>query len=137
MLINFKFLLPFLCIAQAASTKCPGGYNEGETVEKGSYWYNCKDGQLIMKGCLTDRKTHMNERDTYKKGGYLIECASAGSEFTLRYKGCVSEKDEEVTPGGTWQDDSFWYMCVSDGDRVKSEIKGCVDEGKRYGVSLL
>jgi len=135
MLTYIILVLVFTCTTHAAPVKCPGGYADGETVEKGSYWYVCKDGQLTMKGCLSDSKSRMKEHDTYKKGGYLYECASSSDgEFTIKYKGCIAENGQEFMLGGTWQDENFWYSCSNDGDRVKSEIKGCVDSGKRYNV---
>lgn len=136
MFTSIFLILAVVCGAYCAPTgKCPGGINEGETKEMGRFWYVCKDGQLVMKGCLSESKARINEHDTFKKDGYLFECASSGTEFVIKYKGCVSEKGEEVMPNGTWQDENYWYTCSADGDRFKAEVKGCVDAGKRYNVS--
>jgi len=54
-----KFL-SFLLVAAYASTTfaessgkaCPGGYSHGTQMDIGRYWYECRDGQVIPKGCL-------------------------------------------------------------------------------------
>jgi len=131
-------VLAFVCGSLALSPvppKCPGGFSEGANVEQGRFWYTCTSGNLVMKGCLSDTKSHMNEHDTIKKDGFLLECAlGTGGDFIFKYKACLSEAGVVVNPGDTWQDDNYWYMCSTDGDRLKADVKGCCDAGKRYNI---
>lgn len=115
------------------STQCPGGLKNGDTTETGRYWYTCQDGKMTMMGCLSDKKNHLTNGQTFKSNGYLFECTSASNgEFTFTYKGCVSEDQQEHLPNDTWQDNNYWYTCTKTGDKVTAETKGCIDDGKRY-----
>lgn len=122
------------CIA-AAPTNCPGGAKEGETLERGRTWYECKEGQLMEKGCLSEQKKRLNAGETFRNGGYVFECFKDDSgRFNTRPKGCVTEQDKEVMPNDTWQDDNYWYKCTMDGDRPKVSVEGCIDDGKRLNM---
>jgi len=121
--------------APAAPTGCSGGIRESDTVERGRYWYICQNGELIQKGCLSEKKLRLNAGQTYITGAYQMECAADGSNgFVFKYKGCVSETQEPHPTDSTWQDDNYWYQCMADNGVPKIVIQGCVYEGKRSNI---
>lgn len=128
----------FVCVAVAwaEDKSCAGGYKNGETVERGRYWYFCQDGQLVPKGCFSDSKAKLNLHESFKSGGYILECVIDNNGYlSFAYKGCVSETGKETAPGDTWEDDKYWYSCSTEGDHLKMDVGGCVYENKRYNVS--
>jgi hypothetical protein len=121
--------------AAVSKKGCAGGFQEGSQVDRGRYWYTCQDGQLAPKGCFADDKTRLNLHETFKSGGYILECVIDASGFlSFRYKGCVSEQGKELAPGDSWEDDKYWYSCSTEGDHLRMDIGGCTDEGKRYNI---
>jgi len=133
-------LLALACFAAAADDTaskkgCAGGYQEGSQVDRGRYWYTCTDGQLAPKGCFADDKTRLNLKESFKSGGYVLQCTIDAAGFlSFSYKGCVSEKGQEYVPGDSWEDDKYWYSCSTEGDHLRMDIGGCTDEGKRYNI---
>jgi len=122
----------FFAVVVALSLGAPSkACQDGETVEKGRYWYTCQGGVLVMKGCLSEKHARLNNHDTFKSNGFVFECVESNGGFTFKYKGCVAENGEEHMAGDSWQDDNYWYTCTAEGDHVKIDIKGCVDGGKR------
>lgn len=131
--------LSFISCISAADLRpldsCPGGLKNGESVERGRYWYICINSQVEVKGCLTDKHQRINLYESYRDNGFVLECITDNrGEGAFRYKGCVSEKNVEYAIGDDWQDDGYWYTCVKEGEKVKIEISGCVDKGRRYAV---
>jgi len=124
-------------VAWAAPTEertCNGGKKEGETVEVGRYWYECKAGDLVQKGCLSEDKKRLNAHDSYKSRGYVIECVESQGSFGFAYKACVAEDGTEHPPQDTWQDVNYWYTCIAQSNSIRGEVTGCVDDGKRFTV---
>jgi len=114
---------------------CSDGIKEGDTVERGRYWYACQNGDLVLKGCMSQKKTRMNAGDTYITSAFVIECAADGKDgFVFKYKGCVSETQEPHPVDTTWQDDNYWYQCMADNTVPKIIIQGCVANGKRTNI---
>jgi hypothetical protein len=128
-------LLACLAYAWAEDKGCAGGYKNGDQVDRGRYWYMCKDGQLEPKGCYSDSKVKMNVKESFKSGNYVLECViDDKGMLSFDYKGCVSESGKESAPGETLEDDKYWYTCAKEGDHLKLEVGGCVSEGKRYKI---
>lgn len=121
-------------LAAAADKGCSGGVQEGATVERGRYWYVCQDGQLAPKGCFSDDKAKLNLHETFKSGGYVLECTVDEKGFlSFRYKGCA-EGGKEFAAGETMEDGKYWFSCVTEGDKLRLEVSGCVDGGKRFKI---
>jgi len=128
-------ILAFVAAVSAAEKGCAGGYQEGATVERGRYWYVCQDGQLAPKGCFSDDKKKLNLKETFKSGGYVLECTVDEKGFlSFRYKGCVTEGGKEFGAGETIEDGKYWFTCTSESDKLRMEASGCVEEGKRYKI---
>jgi hypothetical protein len=134
--VHIPILAALLCCIAAAPTNCPGGAKEGETLERGRTWYECKSGELIEKGCLSEQKKRLNPSETFHNGGYVFECYKDDSgRFNTRAKGCLSQaQDKDYMPNDTWQDENYWYKCTMEGDRPTVTIEGCVDNGKRVNI---
>jgi len=138
----FKCIVVSLIVAAAwaaptekSEKTCNGGRKEGESVDIGRYWYECKSGELIQKGCLSETKTRLNAHESYKTNGYVMECVSdAQNGFGFAYKACLGEDGAEHGPKDTWQDANYWYTCVVAPNSIHAEVTGCIDEGKRYNV---
>lgn len=127
------------CVSAFADEKaqggCPGGYQNGENVERGRYWYVCKDGALDPRGCFSDDKKKLNLHETFKSGGFVLECTTDDKGFlSFRYKGCATDGGKEVNAGDSVEDGLYVYSCVSEGERLRLEMSGCVSEGKRFKI---
>jgi hypothetical protein len=133
--VHIPILLALIGYAVAAPTQCAGGAKEGETLERGRTWYECKAGQLIEMGCLSEQKKRLSAGETFRNAGYLFECYKDDSgRFNSRPKGCVSEDNKDYMPNDTWQDSNYWYKCTMNGDRPTINVEGCIDDGKRINV---
>lgn len=114
---------------------CPGGYQNGEIVERGRYWYQCQNGELVPKGCLSEKKRRLISGETFHKGGFVIACVTdENGVFEFAYKGCMSYDGHDHMPGDTWQDANYWYKCNLEDSIMIRTVEGCVDNGKRYKV---
>lgn len=137
MMIVFS-LLALIAIAMAEDSQsktCAGGYQDGAQVDRGRYWYLCQDGQLVPKGCFSDDRKRLNLHESFKTGGYVLECVvDSNGYLSFAYKGCVSEKGQEFAQGDTWEDDKYWYKCSIEGDHLRSDVGGCVDGTTRYNI---
>lgn len=137
--IAILVVVAILTSSHAAPTrKCAGGYEDGQTIDVGRYWYVCQDGTMVEKGCLSETRRRLIADQTFKRDGYVMACVlDSNGSYKFSYKGCVSERDQEYLPNETWQNENYWYKCATDGNRVKSEIHGCVDDDKRFNVSKM
>ncbi|KAK6052627.1 hypothetical protein COOONC_09867 [Cooperia oncophora] len=52
-------------------------WNEGETLTRGRYWYECRRGRLDPKGCVTETNRKLNIGSTVEAGGYVAICELA------------------------------------------------------------
>lgn len=115
--------------------QCAGGYNEGDQVDRGRYWYVCQAGQLVPKGCFTDNKQRIALSESFETGGFVLTCSVDSSGYlSFTYKGCVYE-GRQYAPGETWEDSKYWYTCVKDADSLRVDISGCNYENKRYNIN--
>jgi len=128
-------VLAYVAVASAVEKGSSSGCKEGEDVERGRYWYTCQDGQLAPKGCFSDDKKKLALKETFKSGGFVLECTVDEKGYlSFRYKGCVTEGGKEFNAGETAEDSKYWFSCVAEGDKLRLEASGCVEEGKRYKI---
>jgi hypothetical protein len=116
--------------------RCPGGYSDGAQVDLGRYWYECKDGQLMPKGCMTDDGRRIDVWQTYDSNkNYRMQCVSDPSGYlAFSYKSCIYDGSEHA-PGEQWDDGKYWYTCTKEGDYLHIAVSGCVDEGRRVNLN--
>lgn len=128
-------LAALLCTVFCAPTKnCPGGAKEGDSLDRGRTWYQCKDGELMEMGCLSEQSKRLNIGETYHNAGYVFECVKDSDRVISRPKACLSEDTKEHMPEDTWQDDNYWYKCTMVSSLPTASIEGCIDGGKRMNV---
>lgn len=115
-----------------SSGTCPGGYDNGAQMDIGRYWYECKDGQVVPKGCLTeDQPPRRVEIDgTYDTKQYRMKCQLGEDGFlTVIFKACMLDGAEHDV-GSQWDDGTAFFTCVKAGSNVRVITLGCVDQGR-------
>jgi len=96
----------------------------------GRYWYECRDGQMVPKGCLTDDNAQVNVDDTYNTKDAQMKCVLGSDGFlTIVYKACFSQGGARDV-GSQWDDGTAFYTCVREGSNVRTIMLGCVDQGR-------
>lgn len=138
-LIAVLFLAYSVCADDATPRpkRCPGGYAEGTQVELGRYWYECREGQLVPKGCLNDEGRRVEIYGTFDSSNksYRLQCIVDPSGYlAFVYKSCLYN-NQEHQPGDTWEDDKYYYTCTREGDYLRVKPAGCMDQGKRVGLN--
>lgn len=132
-----KLLFVFLIAAFYASAnagsgnrQCPGGYSHGSQMDVGRYWYECKDGQMIPKGCLTEEGRRVDVDNTFDTKEYRMQCLMGPDGYlTVVYKACVLQGSEHDV-GSQWDDGTAAYTCVKEGNNVRVTMLGCIDQGR-------
>lgn len=123
----------FALAEERGTRRCPGGYAHGTLVDRGHYWYQCTDGQLVPKGCLTEDNARIGISETYDSKNMRLQCVvSSDGYLSFAYKSCISDgRAREV--GETWEEGKYWFECKKDdtGSGLRTERRGCVDEGRR------
>jgi hypothetical protein len=110
--------------------QCPGGYDHGTQMDIGRYWYECRDGQVVPKGCLADDGHRVDVDATFDTGKYRMQCVMGSDGYlTLTYKACILNGAEHDV-GSQWDDSVAYFTCVKEGDNVRVITLGCVDQGK-------
>lgn len=109
---------------------CPGGHAHASQFEVGNYWYECQNGQVVPKGCLSEEKRRIDVGGTYDNKQYRMQCTKDQDGFlTVIYVACIYEGSEHDV-GSQWNDGTAFYTCVKDGNNVRVHTLGCVDQGR-------
>jgi hypothetical protein len=99
-------------------------------MDVGRYWYECKDGQMIPKGCLTEEGRRVDVGNTFDTKEYRMQCLMGSDGYlTVIYKACVLQGGEHDV-GSQWDDGAAFYTCVKEGNNVRVTMLGCVDQGR-------
>lgn len=93
--------------------------------------YECKDGQVVPKGCLSDSGHRVEVQDTFDTSEHRMQCVLGSDGYlTILYKSCVANgREREVND--RWDDGQTWYSCQKDGNAVRSVPIGCIHEGRQ------
>ncbi|GMT14443.1 hypothetical protein PFISCL1PPCAC_5740, partial [Pristionchus fissidentatus] len=141
----FLLLLPLLVASQ--SNRCwssgNGGsarwWNEGERIDRGRYWYECRRGELVPKGCFNERQQRLSVGESFIQDEYEVTCDLSSQGF-LKFKqsACVGPNGRKFRIGETWVDqtNTYYYECKSDGAYLRVSIEGCVHHDKRGKVKI-
>jgi len=109
---------------------CPGGYSHGTQMDIGRYWYECKDGQVVPKGCLTESNNRIDLDSTFDTAKYRMQCVLGSDGFlTVVYKACMLQGGSHDV-GSQWDDGIAYFTCVKEGENVRVITLGCVDGGR-------
>jgi len=131
--LSFVLLALFASNASADSTgnrPCPGGYAHGSQMEVGRYWYECKDSQMVPKGCLAEDGHRVNIDSTFDTARNRMQCVLGSDGFlTVTYKACVLNGAEHDI-GSQWDDGTAFFTCVKEGNNLHVITLGCVDQGR-------
>jgi len=136
-----KFLSFFLIAAISAGNfafadnssgtrQCPGGYAHGTQMDIGQHWYECRDGQVIPKGCLAEDGHRVEVDNTFDSSKYRMQCVLDKDGFlSVVYKACMLQGSSHDV-GSQWDDGVAYFTCVKEGDNVRVITLGCVDSGR-------
>jgi len=114
----------------AGNRQCPGGYSHGSQMDVGRYWYECNNGQMIPKGCLTEEGRRVETDRTFDNKDYRMQCVMGSDGYlTVIYKACVLNGAEHDV-NSQWDDGNAYYTCVKDGSNVRVSMLGCMDQGR-------
>jgi len=120
--------------APSSGGGCPGGYAEGNEIERGRLIFVCQGGQVVPKGCIAEDLSRLSVGGNFDKKDYRMKC-QLGSDGQLSYaaSGCVQNGAEHKVDE-TWDDSTNFYTCKADGDALKVINQGCVDGGKHVNA---
>jgi len=120
--------------ADSSNGGCPGGYAEGNEIERGRLIFVCQGGQIVPKGCIAEDLSRLSIGGNYDTTNYRKKCQS-GSDGQLSYElsGCVANGQEHKVDE-TWDDSNNFYTCKTDGAGLEIVNQGCVDGGKRINI---
>jgi hypothetical protein len=116
--------------------RCPGGHEEGATATVGRYWYECRDGQLVPKGCLDDQRNRIGIGASYDtlSRTFRMQCVlDSNGYLAFTYKSCLVD-GREYGPGQEWEDSRYFYRCDREGEYLQINTAGCMDEGRRVTI---
>jgi len=110
--------------------ECPGGLANGEALERGRFFYECRNGNIVPKGCMTDDLKKIEIGGTYDKKSYRVTCSLSGDLLALEATACLHQGQEHKVDQD-WEDSANFFMCKRDGKDLRTINSGCVDQGKR------
>jgi len=114
---------------------CAGGLVNGALLERGRYFYECRNGQIVAKGCVTDDLKHQLIGATYDKRHYRLQCTVNGEVLSWEPVACL-HNGEPHKLNEQWEDGSNYYTCKTFGNNeLRSVNSGCIDQGKRIALN--
>jgi len=132
-----KFLIIISILATSAQRilsdngkQCAGGYDQGTTMDIGRYWYECRDGQVVPKGCLADDGHRIEVDNTFDTASFRMRCTlNSDGYLSLSYQACIF-RGAEHDVGSQWDDGVAYFTCVQESENdVRVHTLGCVDQG--------
>jgi len=114
---------------------CPDGSPNGAQLERGRFFYECRDGNIVPKGCMTDDLKHIEIGQTTDKKTYRLKC-TLGSDGLLAFEAyaCLFQGTEHKIDE-QWEDSTNFYTCKKDGRDLRTINSGCIDQGKRIALN--
>jgi len=99
-------------------------------MDIGRYWYECRDGQVVPKGCLAEDEHRVALDQTFDTPKYRMQCVLDKDGFiSLIYKACILQGSEHDV-GSQWDDGVAYFTCAQIGTNVRVITLGCVDQGR-------
>lgn len=114
---------------------CPDGSANGAQMERGRFFYECRQGEIVPKGCVTEELKHIEIGQTSDKKTYRLKC-TLNSDNTLAFEAiaCLFQNQEHRIDE-QWEDASNFYTCKKDGRELRTINIGCIDQGKRIPLN--
>jgi len=115
---------------------CPGGLANGAQLERGRFIYECRNGNIVPKACMSDDLKQIAVGSTSDKKAYRQQCVvGSDGSLTLEAKACLHQNSEHKVDE-QWEDGSNFYTCKKgDNNDLKVVNSGCVDQGKRVALN--
>jgi hypothetical protein len=114
-------------------------WDEGARLDRGKYWYECRNGELEPRGCFGENDERMFLYQTYMSNGYEIECALDSKGYLgFKFVSCSPDGQQKYKVGQTWEDSKrmYWFECKQDGPYLKIEVGGCITHDKTRHIKL-
>jgi hypothetical protein len=110
---------------------CPDGSPNGAQLERGRFFYECRNGNFVPKGCMTEDLKKITVGQTADKRHYRVECKlGSGDLLSLEAIACLHQgRDHKIDE--QWEDGANYYTCKKDGADLRTVNLGCLDQGKR------
>jgi len=114
---------------------CPDGSVNGAQLERGRFFYECRDGNIVPKGCLTDDLKHIQIGQTADKKTYRLKCM-LGNDNNLAFEAiaCLFQNIEHKIDE-QWEDGNNFYTCKKVNKELRTINSGCLDQGKRIPMN--
>jgi len=109
---------------------CPDGSPNGATIERGRFFYECRNGAILPKGCMSDDLKHLDIGQTSDKKLYRIKCVLNGEILSMEPSACLQFGNEHKIDE-QWEDQTNFYTCKKEGTALRTINLGCLDRGKR------
>lgn len=115
--------------------ECPDGSPNGAQIERGRFIYECRDGKITPKSCITEDLKHLDIGNTADKKHYRVQCTkNSDDSMSLEPVACLHNgQDHKIDE--TFVDGANFYKCQRDGTDLKVVNLGCVDDGKQIKLN--
>jgi len=138
-LIIFFFLsfanLSFGAPVDGTNGDCSDGTPNGAQLERGRFYYECRDGAILPKGCVTDDLKRIEIGQTTDRKTYRLKCTLSGdSVLSLEPFACLQQNQEHQI-NEQWEDGKNFYVCKKDGTNLRTVNSGCIDGGRRISLN--
>ncbi|KJH51413.1 hypothetical protein DICVIV_02427 [Dictyocaulus viviparus] len=117
----------------------PRWWNEGETITRGRYWYECREGRLEPRGCMSKTSQKLNIGEEVEDGEYVAVCElGPDGHLRFRFTACIGSENRHYNPGEQWIDSQniYYYECEQDGAYLRNQIKGCISHDKQRKILI-
>jgi hypothetical protein len=114
--------------------QCPDGSPNGAQIPRGRFVFLCQDGNIVPKGCLTDKLDSLEVGATFDRRQYRLRCARNGDELSFELVGCLLD-GQEHKEGETFESGTSFYTCKRNGEELQLINLGCLDNGKRVNLN--
>lgn len=119
----------------AKDGECADGSPNGAQIERGPFIYECRNGEIVPKACITDELKPLAIGSTTDKKVYRLKCLeNADKTMTLEPIACLLNGAEHKIDE-TFEDGANFYNCKRDGKVLRLVNLGCVDNGKRVNLN--
>jgi len=130
-LIGQSFAAP----VDGSTGDCPDGSPNGAQLERGRFFYECRDGNIVPKGCMTEDLKHIDIGQSADKKTYRVQCTlGRDGLLALEPSSCLFQGSEHKIDE-QWEDGTNFYTCKKDGHDLKTINSGCIDQGKRIPLN--
>jgi len=117
-----------------AKGDCPNGLSNGAQLERGRFFYQCQDGNIVPKGCLTDDLKKIEIGSTFDRKTYRLTCTLNGELLAIEPTACLHQGQEHKVDQ-QFEDSTNFYTCKREGDALRTVNQGCIDQGKRVNLN--